>query len=678
MTDTVVTRTSSADMLRSREWTGRFLEGGGPPISFRYGGREMHGIPAAWNPVERRRRIDANLVETVFEARDPATGLEVRIEAWRYLDFPVVEWTAWFTNRGAGPTPLLEDIQAIDTAFDGSAPVLYHCNGDFYSETGYEPTLTQLAGGQEVAVAPSGGRPCDQAFPYFRLLFEHAGITLAVGWPGQWSARFTGRAGGAGVVAGQELTHLRLHPGEAVRTPRITILSWSGDEARGVNLWRRWYLAHVLPRPDGSPLAPVLSAAGTDDAEEFTGATEENQLGYIDRFREHGVDFDVWWIDAGWYPCTDPEGNRRWVRTGTWEPDPDRFPHGLAPVSKRVERDGGRLLLWFEPERVTRGSALDREHPEWLLHIAGPDDEAESVVTSSRLLNLGDPACRRWLTDHVCRLIEENGIGVYRQDFNFRPLPRWRDNDAEDRQGMGENLHVQGYLRFWDDLLERNPGLWIDSCSSGGRRNDLETMRRSVPLHYTDYGYGFHEIKLAFHHTLHQWIPYFRESTLSWDEGESRHNQSVDSFSFHCAMAGMLSLAVDIKKDGWDWDLIRRMIEVWRRAAPHLVYGDHYALTPFSKSRRQWVVAQFDTPERGEGYIQAIRHRDSPDGRFTAHPQGLRPEAAYMLEEGETGRTWTATGRELMEDGATFELPPRTGSIWFYRRRGGEGAATDG
>ena len=44
-------------------------------------------------------------------------------------------------------------------------------------------------------------------------------------------------------------------------------------------------------------------------------------------------------------------------------------------------------------------------------------------------------------------------------------------------------------------------------------------MRRSVPLHYTDYGYGDHPVKLAFHHTLYEWIPYFKECTLSWDIG---------------------------------------------------------------------------------------------------------------------------------------------------------------
>ena len=57
-------------------------------------------------------------------------------------------------------------------------------------------------------------------------------------------------------------------------------------------------------------------------------------------------------------------------------------------------------------------------------------------------------------------------------------LPFWRANDAPDRQGITEIRHVEGYLAFWDALRARHPGMLIDSCASGGRRDALETIRR--------------------------------------------------------------------------------------------------------------------------------------------------------------------------------------------------------
>ena len=56
-----------------------------------------------------------------------------------------MEWVAWFTNQSQDATPVIRDILALDASFNGPSPVLYHCNGDFYSEEGYTPQQTALA-----------------------------------------------------------------------------------------------------------------------------------------------------------------------------------------------------------------------------------------------------------------------------------------------------------------------------------------------------------------------------------------------------------------------------------------------------------------------------------------------------------------------------------------------------
>jgi alpha-galactosidase len=439
----------------------------------------------------------------------------------------------------------------------------------------------------------------------------------------------------------------------------MTLLFWAGDESRAVNLWRRWYLAHIMPRPGGQPMQTHLVCAGTDEAEEFTAATEENQKRFIDKFKGEGIDFDVWWIDAGWYPCYNKDHIRKWTITGSWEPDAERFPRGLKPISDHAAKHGADLLLWFEPERVRPGTKLDVEHPEWLLRVEGNENG---------LLYLGNPECRQWLTDHVCQLIQDNGIKIYRQDFNFAPLAHWRNNEADDRQGINENLHVQGYLQYWDDLLARNPGLWIDSCASGGRRNDLETMRRSVPLHYTDYGYGHHAVKLGFQHTLFAWIPYFKEVTLSWDQkGIARFDYDVEPYGYYCGIAPMLFVGMDALRDDYDYELAQRMIAVWRRAA-EMLFGDYYPLTPFSRNDDRWLARQFDDPGSGSGFVLGIRLPNATEPNFIAHLQGIDATARYRFENGETGEAKEIDGNTLIQQGITLELPARSGVLWFYQR----------
>ena len=177
-------------------------------------------------------------------------------------------------------------------------------------------------------------------------------------------------------------------------------------------------------------------------------------------------------MDAGWYPFK--EG---WWNTGTWEPDKKRFPNGLRAVTDHAHQRGVNALVWFEHERVQPGTWLYLNHPEWLL---GKDGD-------QKLLDLGNDAARTWVIEHTDTVMREQGIDIYRQDFNMSPLGYWRAHDAPDRQGMTEIKHVTGYLAFWDELRRRHPGLLIDTCASGVRRTvevprpPIAVVRRQQP-----------------------------------------------------------------------------------------------------------------------------------------------------------------------------------------------------
>jgi alpha-galactosidase len=670
---------STADHERLRAWTDHLLaEPQQLPFSFSLGDTAVRGIPHTWSPSTTHQWAGPSVLQTVHRGREPLSGLEVRAEVVRYRDYPVVEWTVWLTNPTEQVSLPIRDLRGVDASFDGSGAQVRHGNGDFFSEDGYSWVSTPLAGGEAVEMEPSGGRPCDGAFPYLRVLLEGSGLTVAIGWPGQWSARLWEEEEAVRIQAGQAHTDLRLAPGETVRTPRISIMAWDGTERRAVNLWRRWYRDHVMPRPAGKVVTPLLAASATDEGVEFTAADEQNQLRYQDRFAAKGVDYDVWWIDAGWYPCRDEAGVADWTITGTWRADTSRFPRGLRPVADGAASHEAGLLLWFEPERVVPGTELASTHPEWML-------DRPRATTGGRvrprelscLLDLSNPDCRSWLADYLDEMISSYGLSIYRQDFNFPPLEYWRARDGADRQGLTENLYVQGYLELWDTLLERHPGLLIDSCASGGRRNDLETMRRSVPLHYTDYGYGEHAVKLDFHRTMFEWLPYFKETNLSGDlevaRGSGVPAAVGDSYAFHCGFAPMLGLALDIRQDDQDFEAVRRSIAVWREIAEPILYGDYYPLARPDRTGKDWVAWQFDRPAdlagrgRPDGFVQAVRHLTCDDDSLTVHLEALRPGTTYSLQELESGERREMTGHALMNEGLVFDLARRQGRIWYYR-----------
>ncbi len=644
------------------------------PVTFVYGGTKYCGIAESFNPVTTvKTQSDEKIVREAIGI-DSATGLRVTITTTQYLKHPACEWVAAFTNIGAKPTQMLSDIQAVDMRFPGEEPVLWHCNGDYYSKDGYIPSKTPMVGGAKLRFAPSGGRSCDQAFPYYRLLFHDYGISLAIGWPAQWAASFSAEDGIA-LIAGQEHIHCVLQPGETVVSPSFNFVCYAGDEQYGINVWRRWFRDCVMPKQNGKPIPPKHTMTYGGGGEEFTKATEENQICAINERLDKGLKPDLWWIDAGWYPCLKDDGVPSWPKTGSWFADTARFPNGLKPVGDLLKKNGIDLLLWFEPERVKENTWLFDNHREWLLSKK-PSENDYFKESPNYLLDLGNSACLNWLIDHVDELIKEYQLSCYRQDFNFEPLNYWRENDEPDRQGMHENLHTQGYLAYWDALLARNPHLFIDSCASGGRRNDIETMRRSVPLHHTDYGYGNHPIKLAFHRTLCEWIPYFRSMVFSWEKPDGSYYMNslperfiigrFDEFSFYCAMAPMIHTCDDFGEVENPVPMINKMIPIWRSIAKFMIDGDYYPLTPFSTERNAIFAWQFHKPELNSGFLQVIRHNNCPQEQFIAPLRGLLPDCTFELKQAETGECIKLTGSELAK-GFAVNLPIRSGVIYCYK-----------
>jgi alpha-galactosidase len=328
--------------------------------------------------------------------------------------------------------------------------------------------------------------------------------------------------------------------------------------------------------------------------------------------------------------------------------DTARFPRGLRAISDHAHERGVKTILWFEPERVQPGTWLYEERPEWLLGADG----------GQKLLNLGNAEAREWLTNRVDRLMAEQGIDLYRQDFNMDPLPYWRANDAEDRQGLTEIRHVEGYLAYWDELLRRHPGMFIDSCASGGRRNDLETMRRAIPLWRTDWrcdpvgtqccSYG-----------ISLWIPL--SGTGAAD---------ADAYTFRSNMVPFTNCLFDVRNRQLDYSLLRRLTAQWQRIAP-CYYGDFWPLTPYSTEDSAWMAWQFDRPDLGQGVVQVFRRAESVYESARLRLRGLDSDARYRWRNLDAPRSRTASGRELMDTGLLVKVKDQPGApLIVYERLG--------
>ncbi len=641
------TQGSPAEINKTKEWLNTAwasASGGQPdsaslPFSFVLDDTSSSTLLSRWKIATDPETSAQGKQVKIYRFTDPESKLEIACEVTTFEQYPAVDMVLHITNRGTDDSGILENVCVLDHAFHRVADekrefILRHSRGSRADEFDFFATDELLSPQAQYALGGHGGRPSDYDLPFMNLSWGSGGAVLAVGWSGQWRATFQRDSQrGLTVKTGMEYMHLRLHPGESIRTPRMLLVFWEGENMlRGHNLFRQLILAHYSPRIDGQPIvAPFAASVGP--------YTEEVQVTAASKLAKAGL--EAQWIDAGWFKGGWPFG------AGNWVPDPSLFPHGLSPVGDAVHAAGMKFLLWFEIERVSRGSRLDREHPEWVI---GP------VTEYGGLLNWGIPEARQWITDLVSQQITAGKVDIFRQDFNMEPLMYWLRNDSPDRQGMTEIRFVEGMYLMWDELRRRHPGLWIDNCASGGRMIDLETTMRAITLTQSDGPVIRYSdiMNQAQNHGLNFYLPIHSPVSFGLEP----------SYKFRSSMTTGGGQSYDL--NNLPEEDIRRTAAVYQQVRPYFE-GDYYPLFESRIDEMQWFGYQLNRPDEARGMIVVFRRKDCTEDTVSVYLNAIDRQAQYDLTEKDSGQTRSLSGKELRIFPVTISETPGS-RIFFYQK----------
>ena len=389
----------------------------------------------------------------------------------------------------------------------------------------------------------------------------------------------------------------------------------------------------------------------------FWGSTSDKAiLSALDKVNRQELLYDGVWIDAGWYGdesdiSIDTYDMSWYSAAGTWDHIPSLYPNGMKPISDELVPNGKEFLLWFEPERAMRETDWVEEHEDYMLFGPG---------ASFYLYDLSNNEAADYLIDYMDGKIKEYGMTWYRQDFNCEPYTRWINNDEDNRKGMTEINYITNLYRFLNTLRERNPGLMIDNCASGGKRIDIEMMKISAPLWRTDYpvnGQSSNTEAIRSQNAyLNYWVPI--SATGASTEGMD------DSYEFRSVMANGMTISASWSNSNW----INTMLAQYKRCRA-LMDGDYYMLANPEDYKTANSSIMYYKPETGEGYLLAFRPAKSDETTMTVALKGLDPDAEYSVENVDTGDVVTGTGKILMENGLvlTMEKSPLLHAHLHYK-----------
>ena len=648
------------------------------PVAFNYDGREivgLGGLEVVENTLSRTGGVLRVSVDDVLQAR---------VEAKAELEYGSYEYVMWLVNVGGEPTKDIRNVRSYKGVFVGERPRLRGIHGDHVNHYGaYELDLAKA----DCHISARTGRATHVEFPYFDLVHGDGGTLIALGWAGTWEATFSSIGDKTHLCAQACLEqHFRLLPGERFRTARMVLVPYSGrDQDAAMNKWRRWFLACNAPKANakGDSIRPFSTAFFAYDTglPNSDGSISERSTTWkqtLDKLVKERVVPDFRWLDAGWY--ADPAGNTvesDWRDTvGAWKVDPVKWPgDSLRKSNEACHELGMKVFAWFEPERVSHVDDLVRRHGyrrEWAVEHDG-----------NILNNIGDDECRAWTLKRIVDMMEANAVDLYREDYNIDPWGCWwklqeRDLEAHPgipRWGLTENRCVEGHYRLWDDILRycasNGKCTFIDSCASGGGRNDIESLKRAIPFLRSDDDRTTTSVRLSMSSSFNRWIPFNGASTKDVDSAlVATSGSGGDSYVGRASLLPIWHISEAFSRnENLNWDWLRRNFYEWK-SVRNLLLADFYVLTPWHDAtfRRDWTVFAYDSPEQGESILLAFRQEECEADTFTARLKFADVKAEYELLDVDEGTLRRMNGGELRR-GLEIRLDRPRSSKFFRIKR---------
>ncbi len=629
---------------KTAQWFNKnlFKDNGGYPFTFKVDGEEFN--PDEWEiefgitpDIEAGNVYIGGKTEYLILSNEEK-GLEVTVEATLFHENATCQWVVYIKNTGNKNSGVISDFYALDSSFSTGDAEVYYSMGSDTAASDFSLIRKNLT---SVAKTFSGneGKPTEKYLPYFNIDGENGGMMLGIGWTGQWYASLAEKDGTTDITVKQEHFEAYLLPGEEVRSPLVSISFYeNSNPLKGFNLFRKWITDCVYPENVNRNIYTVMEIAGP-----MSMRTSDEIIEILD-----GIDnsvyeqTDAFWMDAGWY-----EYNEGWHDgVGNWTVDTSRYDNGISELSGYAKEKGLGHVLWYEPERVYPGTQFHNvgsQHEEWLIYGSG----------DNIMWNLANEDALTYYCDYLLNSMKENGVTIYRQDFNFAPLEYWQNADRDfydGRTGICENHYVANLYRFLDYLTENIDGLIIDNCASGGKRLDLEMAFRSIPFWRSDYNcavhYNLFEATQSQTYGLSFWLPISGTALNMQSEYSSR------------SAAIPLMLMDFFANTHPDFSFYKEQRE--------FMTGRYYPLDFGSFDKNKMHAMQYTNDDGLAGTALIYKRPEVKDSEYIVKLNGLVPSKTYNIYDIDSPETvYTMTGEKLMSEGLTIALPDGEKAIFL-------------
>ena len=432
------------------------------------------------------------------------------------------------------------------------------------------------------------------------------------------------------LIAGINPTDFTWHlePGESFVSPEAVMVYTDKGIGEMSRIFHRTYMKHLIKSPWRDIERPVLINSWEAAYFDFD---DDKLVAFAHEAAKMGVDMLV--MDDGWFGVRNLDN----CSLGDWYVNENKLKGGLSKLIERVNAEGLKFGIWYEPEMISPDSDLFRAHPDWCLHVKGRDN---CPARLQYVLDMSREDVRDNIFNQMSEVLANNKIDYVKWDFNRNLTEAGSALLPPHRQKEIMHRFVLGTYDLMNRFVTAFPNILFENCSGGGGRFDAGMLYYSPQIWCSDNTDPIERLTIQFGTSMCYPVSTFGAHVSANSRASIQTRANV-------AMCGTFGYELDPRKlTDEEKALVREQIKDYRKYSKFVREGDLYRLIaptddPF---RCAW---QFVSPDKKETMVTSVIMRRPETAFYLLRLRGLDPNTLY--KDADTGEVYS--GALLMNAG---------------------------
>ena len=353
-----------------------------------------------------------------------------------------------------------------------------------------------------------------------------------------------------------------------------------------------------------------------------------------------GVELFV--MDDGWFGRRDDDK----TSLGDWFVYEEKLQGKLPQLVERINNEGMKFGIWFEPECISEESELFKSHPDYRFAIPNRDPQ---LSRDQFVLDMSRKEVRDNIYDQIVKILESANISYVKWDFNRHLSDLYSVELPKERQGEIYHRYMLGVYELLERVTSKFPDILFESCSGGGGRFDCGMLYYMPQVWTSDNSDAIDRLKIQYGTSFAYPI---RTMGAHVSVCPNHGNARVTPLKTrgNVAYFGTYGLELDITKmTDEEKEEIKRQIVEFKEYYDLIQFGDYYRLlSPFTPEESRYCAWETVKEDGTEALVCTVAY----ESKCTVAPEllkvkGLIPNKMYRIN----GSQETYLGAALMNVG---------------------------